>query len=156
MASSSDRAEIDVSLRLWSEQISLYPLVEALDVAPKYLHIAGEPIASEGRLAQRRAPRHYASLLHKRVDSDIEVASWCKLVVEKIESQESLMGFMRSRQIAGTIWIAIFGPQLASVPIIPEDIINAASGLRLSLLIENYTDFDDGGVPRKSWLVSQT
>jgi hypothetical protein len=156
MASSSDRVEIDMTLRLQSGQIPMRPIVEALGVTPQHLHVAGEPMASEGRLAQRRASRHYASVLQRRVESDTAVvAAWCRLVIEKIEAQKSLANFLREGQISGTMWIAVFGPESSPVPAIPADIVDAAARLKLSVFLENYTDLSDGGIPKKLWLINQ-
>lgn len=144
-----------MSLRLWSEKIPLRPIAEELGVTLDHLHIAGEPMAREGRLAERRAPRHYASVQKVQGANDADVAAWCRLVINKIESQELLVGFLRTGEIVGTLWIAVLGSQLSPMPNILADVVNAAVRLKLGILLENYTDLSENGVPKKSWLVEQ-
>ena len=153
---SSDFFEIDMSLRLWSEQIPLKPIFDALDVTLDHLHVAGEPMARDGRLAERRARRHYASLENTQSGNEADVTSWCRRVIEKIESRKSLVGALQTGQIVGTLWIAVLGSSRpVQVANLPADVVEAAEKLNLGVLLENYTDMSDGGIPKKTWFVRQ-
>jgi hypothetical protein len=153
MNSPSDKLKIDMSLRLWSEQVPLQSIINTLDVTPGHLHVAGEPMARDGRLAERHASRHYASLDNAYAASDADVCAWCRSVIIKIESHESLVGFLHTGNITATLWIAVFGTKSSPMPNLSKDIIERASQLNLSVLLENYTDLTEGGVPKKLWVV---
>jgi hypothetical protein len=145
------KKQIDMSLRLWSERIPLTPIIKELGVAVSYVHVAGQAMASEGRLAGRTALRHYASVAKTKGEDDADVSAWCRQIIAKVDLQKSLVDLLLEGEIEGVLWIAVLGPEPSPMPSLPADIVNTAAQLKLKILLENYTNLS-GEVPEKLWL----
>lgn len=145
------KKQIDMSLRLWSERILLAPIIEGLGVTMSHVHVAGQAMASEGRLAGRTALRHYASIAETKGEDDADVSAWCRQIIAKVDSQKSLVDLLHEGEIEGVLWIAILGPVPSPMPSLPADIVSTAAQLKLRILLENYTNLG-GEVPEKLWL----
>jgi hypothetical protein len=152
MAHDSPRdVSIDMSLRLWSEQVPLKPLLKKLNFEVRHEHELGQPIASTGRFAGRLADRHYTSLAHMEGD-DNDVGPWLEKILAAVASNPELSSFLNSGAVTATAWLALFGDDERSPPKISSELIAAASRSHVTLLIENYTRFDSEGIPEKNWL----
>jgi len=143
---------IDMTLRLWSEWVLLKPLLDQADVTVELLHIVGEPMATEGRLAGRVADRHYASTVSFRGKDDNDVSAWLTRIIGLIESGQDLVVYLLSGQIEAVLWITVLADGVTPLPNIDPHILAACRRLGLKLLLESYNDFDEGGVPLKVWL----
>jgi hypothetical protein len=142
---------IDMSLRLWSDQVPLKPLLKKLNLEVRHEHEMGQPIASAGRFAGRLADRHYMSLAHREGD-DNDVGPWLENILAAIASNPALSDCLNSGVVTATAWFALFGDDERSPPRISSELIAAASRSHVKLFIENYTRFDSEGIPEKNWL----
>lgn len=142
---------VDMSLRLWSDQVSLAPVLKKLGFEVRHSHEKGQAIASAGRFAGRLADRHYASLAHGE-GKDADVGPWLKRILDAMSSDQALSNDLKLGRITATVWIALFGDDVRDPPQISPDLVAAATHAHVTILIENYTRFDSDGVPEKTWL----
>jgi hypothetical protein len=140
---------IDTSLRLWSDDVPLGPLVDGLGLPVSHLHVAGRPVAAEGRLSRHVAAVHYASVANTRGTNDPH--SWCIAVLEKVGAQSQLVSLLRQDRVEATLWIAVFGSEPVDPPDVTDDVLALARNLHVSVFIENYTRLGSGNA-EKTWL----
>ena len=142
---------IDMSLRLRSDQVAMKSLLEKMDFEVSHLYEKGRPIALTGRFAERIAERHYASIAHCE-GNDSDVAPWIKTILAAIASNFALADCLSSGAVTATAWLAVFGEDERKPPPIAPELIAAATQANVTLFIENYTCFDEEGIPEKLWL----
>lgn len=142
-------SKYDLSLRFWSDDLGLEPLVAPLGPL-QYIHRRGEETRVAGRL--RPAPRHFASVAATIVHDPADVDDWLRTDLAALAAQSRLIGYLRTGEVEALFWIAIFGRDPVPVPAVAPDIVRDARALGVGLLIENYTDLATG-TPAKTWVV---
>lgn len=143
---------IDLTLRFWSPDVLLGPLVAGIG-SLQHLYVAGRPMGTEGQLAGRIADRHYACTMGVLVAGDEEVLAWLTRVLGEIEAMPDLVAGLQSGRVEGLAWIArMYEDSPIAMPTIGAAIVETARRIGLTIFLENYTDFDEGGIPRKHWL----
>ena len=75
-------------------------------------------------------------------------------MVDQIHDQNDLVAGLISSRIEGVIWLALFGEDAQPLPNVDESAVAKLAQLRVRVLIENYTDLDGEGLPRRTWLTS--
>lgn len=144
---------IDLSLRLWSDDIPLKPIVASLGVAADHLHLKGERMGETGLLANRVAKRHYASLASARGNDAADVADWLRRMSDRLASHPPLLDLLRAEKAEALFWIAILRGPLPT-PSIDADLVTRVANLGARILLENYTEEADD-LPTKTWLPSE-
>ena len=147
------RWKINLSLRLWSDHVSIAALLKRSSFEVEHCHHLGETIAIGGRSTDRVARRHYASLQNCEASDRGEISKWLAGTQEKINASDEIRDGLRSKKIEGVIWIALFGIELQPAPHIDPGIVKQYFQQCVKILIENYTDLDAEGLPQKTWLL---
>jgi hypothetical protein len=150
---SSGKNWIDMSLRLWSNETQLAPLLASLDTVVSRLQEPGQPMGKKGPLAMRLAKRHYALLASVEGVDDADISAWCRQTINLVASHRFLVELLRTGQVEGTLWIALLGPHPAPFPNVDRAIVAVAAQHNLDVFLENYTNRgNDEELPEKLWL----
>lgn len=152
---SENRAmRIKINLRLWSYCISIADILKVAKFEVDHCHRLGDMIVINGRSTGRVAPRHYAALQNLETNDVGRLSKWLSDTQKRIEASEEISLRLKSGEIEGIIWIALFGDEVQRLPSIDEFIIAKLAKDDVRILIENYTDLDEEGLPRRIWLTS--
>lgn len=149
-----DKRKIDLSLRLWSDQTSIATLLERSSLEAEHCHCFGETIVIGGRSTNRVARRSYVSLQNFETRDVEGLSNWLADTQKRLDSSDEISSGLKSGQIEGVIWIALFGGGMQPIPHIDAKIITNCLERRVRILVENYTDIDVEGLPRKTWLTT--
>lgn len=148
----SDDKPFDMTLRLWSDSVPLDLIASQTGLKAGRLHRKGEQTQVRGRVIEGIVDRHFASIARARGEEE-EVANWIKSTLDSIESHHDLVQHLTAGNIEGLLWIArLRGGDGSSMPPIDPALVDLASGKGLRIFLENYTDFDREGVPKREWL----
>lgn len=139
---------IEGSFRLWSDAIGLGAIAAAAGWSTDHLHLRGDIINSQGR----RATRHYAAIKAVALNVDEDVSAWLTAIADQIRRQDDLVAGLNSGQIEGVAWLAVFGVEIRPLPNVDELAIVQLTKQHVRVLMENYTDLDEDGRPRRTWL----
>lgn len=147
--------EYDLSLRLWSDSISLESFALALRLSVKHLHVKGDKISDGEQGKERIASRHYVSTASKRVRTEHEVGTWLSSTLCRVEEA----AFLPQPNIDTVFWIALFGPIPKTIPVPDSELIARVVVLNARILIENYSETSGEGFeqtedvefPPKTW-----
>lgn len=152
---SQDRKKrYNINLRLWSDHVPIAPLLKRSNFEAEHCHRRGEVIVINGRSTDRVAPRHYAALQNFETIDVGSLSNWLADTQKKLEINDEISLGLKSGQIEGVVWIALFGDEAQPLPKIDELVIAKLVHHHVRVLIENYTDLDEEGLPRRTWLAS--
>ena len=148
------RSSFDMSLRVWSDDLPLRPIVGKIDSDESHFHVKGEPIAVSGYLAGKLAKRHYAALANATARQEDDVRIWLARTSAELAEQEELSRVLVNGQAEAVFWIAVFGDAPSPGPLLQEDVVTSLVNRGARILIENYTQ-DGPDCPSKTWLQRQ-
>ncbi len=145
----------DMSLRLWSDDVPMKPIVQDLGVDVTHLYERGQTIINPKARSRRIANRHYASLAQTETSNEADIPAWLDDTLRRLDGHPSLPALMRSGRVEALLWIATLGGDRAlPPPPVQVDPARVAAATRLGarIFVEDYHRFDEGGVPQKRWL----
>lgn len=143
----------DMSLRLWSDDVPMAPIVQDLGVDVTHLYERGQPIINPKARSRRIADRHYAAFAQTKTSNEADIPVWLDDTLRRLDAHPSLPGLMRSGRVEALLWIATLGGDPTPPPV-EVDPARVATATRLGarIFVEDYHRFDEGGVPVKRWL----
>lgn len=145
----------DMSLRLWSDDVPMQPVVRDLGMNVTHLYERGQTIILPKGRSRPIADQHYASLAKIKTSNEADIATWLDDTLRRLDGHPSLPGLMRSGRVEALLWIATLGGDRAlPPPPVEVDPARVATATRLGarIFVEDYHRFDEGGVPGKRWL----
>lgn len=146
---------IRINLRIWSDSEQLGPLVQASARRCAHLHVKGQNAIEQNGTAGRVFGRHYASFEDVETSDANEIVPIISQWLNEIDAGEPpIAKLANSGMIEAVLWIAIICRSPVNSPKIPEELTAQAKKLGVKVLVENYTMFDDEGVPLKIWLAA--
>ena len=142
----------DMTLRFWSDDIPMKPIVRGMDLIAEHMHERGEPIVAPSARSRRIAPRHHASVAHARTSDGGDVPPWVDYTLSRIEGRPALIDRLRSGAVEALLWIAVLGHDPIPPPlVIAASLSGSATRVGAKIMVEDYNRYDADGVPMKTW-----
>ena len=142
----------DMTLRFWSTNVPMGPIVQDLGLVVGSLQRRGEPIIRSKARPRRIAPKHFASVAHARTSDEGDVPPWVSHTLERIEGRPALVDLLRSGAVEALLWIAVLGHDPTPPPLVVEaSLAGSATRVGAKIMVEDYNRHDAGGVPMKAW-----
>ena len=152
MICKSKTGPYDMTLRFWSDDVFMEPIVRQLGLVIHGLQKRGEPIINAKARSRRVAPRHFASVAQARTPDEGDVPNWIDYTLQRIESQPALVDRLRSGAVEALLWIAVLGHDPIPPPlVIAASLSGSATRVGAKIMVEDYNRYDAGGVPMKTW-----
>ena len=152
MSFSSEKGPYDMTLRLWSDDVFLEPIVRELGLVIHGLQKRGEPIVNAKARLQRIAPKHFASVAQARTPDEGYVLTWIERTLQQIEGKPALVDRLRSGAVEALLWIAVLGQDPIPPPlVIAASLAGSATRVGAKIMVEDYNRYDVDGVPMKTW-----
>ena len=152
MSFKSKAGPYDMTLRFWSDDIFMEPIVRELGLVIHGLQKRGEPIVNANARSRRIAPKHFASVAQARTHDEDDVPTWINHALKRIEGQPALVDRLRSGAVEALLWIAVLSYDPIPPPLVIEASL-ASSAMRVGakIMVEDYNRYDADGVPTKTW-----
>ena len=80
-----DRPTYDISLRLWSDDVPMQPIVQDLGMDATHLYERGQPIINPKVRSRPIADRHYASLAKTKTSNEADIPVWLADTLRRLD-----------------------------------------------------------------------
>jgi hypothetical protein len=149
----SRHPNVKSSLRLWSDNEPLAPVICHSSTSWKYLYVKGQVLPPKGRAQAHLVARHYACSDDIEFDDIGGIGQVLAQWLDEIENNDpSIAAFAKAGEIEALLWVAIFGYDEIDTPLVTTELATRAEQAGMKILIENYTVIDENtGNPAKSF-----
>ena len=142
----TSQLDIRINARMWSPTASLRPIAALIGGASFVLDKGDVLYSTRGAPLKRRAPENYLSIAEVSIANLNAVQPEAARFVDLLNS-EPIARMIDDGTLDAVVWIAILGGDDVSVDDLPID--RTPFGSRIGLVIDNFTQFDRHGIPRK-------
>ena len=137
---------VNISLRLWSDDVAVDPLLLGIGLRAKYLHRKGQPMPNvitrsgaepRTKLNAKIAKRHYVSSQTFEVATRQEMLDVVGGILERIDHSPELVSACQTGVVKATLWVARIDSTSVVDLDFPTDYSVRARQLGVTLFLED-------------------